>query len=666
MVSSPFREDRKPSFSYNPERGYGKDFGTDESFDLVSLAQKVLNLSDASEAIAWLREQVGEPPPAPPSVEQPAQPQQSFWTEVRLSRLEKGQVTLQNQPDHLLVRQAREYDGLRHATLVRFGCAIVPYYGAGDRLAFPYPTGCQVYRRKDDAKEVRQHHFGDKKHSCRPSASFFGRKQTRGLPTLLIAKSPREAMLYWQHSSAEDGAAFDVVGLASGESAKLSEGQTSELRALLEAGAERIVIALDRDTDDARAVSEAFADTVRAATGVPVGVLDVYEETEGKAKDFADAVREGIERRVPLAALANLAAVSTAPQPPSLAVEPHSGDSLPAKPEAVVRRFALINPLELERPQRDWVLRGVAARGCLTILGGSPGSGKSMLVQYLLQRRRSQKLVSAVSEGMALYVAGFDASKDELVLRAHSLGGGKGLRILEVLEDPEYVPLMNRTQFVSDLVVECFRCGADAIVFDTVADFHEGDMNDAAKANRTMSAFRQLADRANVAVILITHTRKSTSGKTQLHVNDIADSRIYTSKADFCFGLVSEVTPEETTLVELQTLKARDKPIAPLRFELRCEDDRILFERSNRAFSAVEAVTEQDRERNRQIQQVGELRSAGKTVRETAEILGLSVGAVSKYSRLYAKQMEQSSDSSQAGNEREHREQEREHAESPF
>jgi RecA-family ATPase len=82
---------------------------------------------------------------------------------------------------------------------------------------------------------------------------------------------------------------------------------------------------------------------------------------------------------------------------------------------------------------------------------------------------------------------------------------------------------------------------ADVVVFDTVRDYYDGDSKEAMIANKVMVEFRKLAERANVAVMLITHTRKAAAGKPDIKIEDVADSRIFTSKADFVFRATARV-----------------------------------------------------------------------------------------------------------------------------
>ena len=130
-----------------------------------------------------------------------------------------------------------------------------------------------------------------------------------------------------------------------------------------------------------------------------------------------------------------------------------------------------------------------------------------------------------------------------------------------------------------------------------------------------------------------------------MDVGDIADSRIFASKADFCFGFLNETLDDGTSLVELQTLKTRARPIPPLRMEIAFQEGRVSVERTEREFSFSLARIEQREDKERKIQQVGELKERGMTMREISSKLSIGLGTVSNYTQLYEDKSDEESQS---------------------
>jgi hypothetical protein len=215
---------------------------------------------------------------------------EAFWSETLLSFLRTAQRRLNTSPDdNELLRIIRERDGLEWDTLERFGCGLVldreiaevSSWGdeGRDWLLIPYPTGAQLYRRHSvkDPKIIK-HLPGS-----RPSESFFGEGRLLGQRTMVLAKSPREAMLVWQSI---DG--VDVLALSSGETARLTERQIAHLRQV-SSDTDLVRVAMDCDTDKAgevaRQLSRCVANFVSPA---PTELVDVWSHSHGACKDLTD------------------------------------------------------------------------------------------------------------------------------------------------------------------------------------------------------------------------------------------------------------------------------------------------------------------------------------------------------------------------------------------
>jgi archaellum biogenesis ATPase FlaH len=295
--------------------------------------------------------------------------------------------------------------------------------------------------------------------------------------------------------------------------------------------------------------------------------------------------------------------------------------------------FKPSNPLIEPVPNLEWIIEGHAARGSITVLGGSAGSGKSILEQVLLSRRDDRLLPT--KPGMAIYLSGADSSEYELRRRARLIGINKGMRTVAIPED-QYCVATNEI-FMGELLNQIVKLNADAVVFDTLADFHDGNLYESELANATMRQFANLARKGNVAVILITHTRKGSKEKPNYSVEDIADSRVFGTKADFVFALRSEYQNDGSNLIELQCVKSRSaKPLKPLRAEIFMDDiitNELTIKLSHRLFK--NEIDEQSKEDKRKylITEVHRLKGEGKSYRTIAENLNISIGSASNYAK---------------------------------
>lgn len=281
------------------------------------------------------------------------------------------------------------------------------------------------------------------------------------------------------------------------------------------------------------------------------------------------------------------------------------------------------DPKEQDDVPIDWVIKDYCSRGEITLIGGKAGCGKSLLNQYMLSTRKCDFM--NIKPGGTLYLTGADADAATITRRGHKFEN-VGLHYQEL--PAETLCLAKNRGWMTELGDCLISKGYDSVIFDTLADFHEGSLNEAEKANQTMSGFKFLATYANVAVIIITHTTKGSNWKLRYAPDDIADSRIFMTKSDYCFGLVAEPT-SEGKLIDLHQLKNRhQEDKQPIRALIRDYHSRISIEYSQLRFSSELdelAVKEQRENRDAAVKQ---LSSAGKSQREIAAEMGCSIGTV--------------------------------------
>jgi len=294
--------------------------------------------------------------------------------------------------------------------------------------------------------------------------------------------------------------------------------------------------------------------------------------------------------------------------------------------------FLPSDPFKESVPELEFIVDGYCAKGLITTIGGAAGSGKSLLNQILFQKRNNELLPT--SKGKAIYLTGADSSEFEIRRRAKAIKENNGLETVTLPEDQFCVA--TNEQFMIELTDQVIRYGADVVIFDTLADYHEGNLYEAELANKTMKGFTSLARTANVAVILITHTRKGSKIKTEYNVEDISDSRVFGTKADFVFGLKSEYQHDGSNLIELQCVKSRSaQPIRPLRAEIYFNsiNNELKIRKVDKLFSAELETQSKEEKRDYNIREVHRLKESGKSHSEIAEILTISKGSVANYAK---------------------------------
>lgn len=288
------------------------------------------------------------------------------------------------------------------------------------------------------------------------------------------------------------------------------------------------------------------------------------------------------------------------------------------------------NPLTEPVKELEFVTDGFCAKGMVTIIGAAPGAGKSMLVQYVLSRHGNDFLPTKKGT-KAIYMAGADSSATELYRRARAIRVNDGL---ETLEPPEDRLIYFTDEHIFSKLSDRLKKGNyDAIVFDTAADYHHGNTYDADIVNASMAAVRRFAADANVAVIIITHTRKGSKIKNTYDVEDISDSRIWTSKSDFVFAIKSEYQ-DGGNLIELQNLKSRaPKALKPKRGIFQLVNGLFTIEPTEQRFKGEMESLAKDEQHAEQVRQVHELSNQGKTIKQISDRLGIATGTVSKYKK---------------------------------
>lgn len=198
----------------------------------------------------------------------------------------------------------------------------------------------------------------------------------------------------------------------------------------------------------------------------------------------------------------------------------------------------------LEEPRR-WLLGHTAIRGKLTVLIAPPGAGKSTLTLAAALSVAANKpiLGMQVHEQTAAWLYNNEDDLPEINRRLHAAMIHNGISP-EALKDRLYLnsgeklpfviakrtgqgdsKRLRRTDAMQEAIDFIIKLGIGLVIFDPFSETHEGDENDNVEMREVASWFREIAQRANCAVILVHHTRKLPAGSSEGHAGNMDSGR---------------------------------------------------------------------------------------------------------------------------------------------
>lgn len=295
QVLARYRNEKNPSLGVHLPTGNFIDHGTGDKGNIEQITMTAMNC-DYNSALSHIKGVIGRDPFnnfagtgsttfSLPSFSSPKNSPKSFWEDDENKELKiKAKEAFESDPDHPVVRNLTEYDGIEFNTLKTFDCGITEQFGSSFAM-IPHKYGAQLYRRdNNDEKVIRNLPGTDTK------SGFFGMNLVKGEKRLHILKSPREAMLAWQHTQ------DDVIGLCGGESQQLSQSLQDYLEQIADDGVTEIYTYLDCDNKDACKIAENFAANIAmclAGTSIDVHLVNIHQISGGKAKDLTDWMNAG-------------------------------------------------------------------------------------------------------------------------------------------------------------------------------------------------------------------------------------------------------------------------------------------------------------------------------------------------------------------------------------
>lgn len=295
-IKSPLRTDRNPSFSINTKTGSWKDFATQEHGSIIDLIRGVNQFNNNIQVKEWLDELLNRKPGDEDKFSiSSSKFDDSFRDpidsipDISLKEIanrkgsfeEPNYIEISEYEDSELIEQILDHDGLKPSTLEIFNCKFTSDFGDLE-LVIPYSTGAQRYKRANGDKQIKQ------LRGSKPTETFIGIQNHEVKQTLIIAKSPREAMLADQ----ELGELFAVIGLCGPETDKLTISQQSIIKELRSVH-ETIITILDCDTEKAHDIAKDFAKNIKSITGDHCNVkyFNIHDISNGRHKDLADLYR---------------------------------------------------------------------------------------------------------------------------------------------------------------------------------------------------------------------------------------------------------------------------------------------------------------------------------------------------------------------------------------
>jgi hypothetical protein len=177
----------------------------------------------------------------------------------------------------------------------------------------------------------------------------------------------------------------------------------------------------------------------------------------------------------------------------------------PVAVPALPTRKAKIVKLSMVRPRPiQWLLPGRVPFGGLTLLAGQPGGGKSQFSIRLAADLSKQGVPS-------LFIGNEDGAEDTVLPRLLAAGGDPELVGLFDMESDHTVQLPTDVPLLREKVLET---GTALVVIDPVQAHLAPEINPNSDASlrQATAPLARMAQELGIAVLCITHLRKSTEG----------------------------------------------------------------------------------------------------------------------------------------------------------
>jgi len=313
-------DDSNGDLCINLDTGMVRDFGdSNYNGDIVHLVSKILKkdfymtvkhmekitkkklLDGNKQAEILYGEPSGESKPEKIKEKKKEEESIEFWNNNNKNRLKKCISVLEKRGIIDPLKYIMDYDGIDKETLLEYNCGIYGFkdyefgltnysYNNDVYFSIPYHTGCMLYRRSEDGKDVRNIKGSKPKHS------FFGiKKDMKKSLILFIMKSPRECMSF---NMMMKGLNINIIGLTSGEEVtEITDNQKEQIISLIKKNKSTIYTITDCDNPDAYEKSLVFGKVLNESIdSIIVKTVNIHRYFEGKRKDFTDIIQHSMKK----------------------------------------------------------------------------------------------------------------------------------------------------------------------------------------------------------------------------------------------------------------------------------------------------------------------------------------------------------------------------------
>lgn len=251
--------------------------------------------------------------------------------------------------------------------------------------------------------------------------------------------------------------------------------------------------------------------------------------------------------------------------------------SPPAEPTAPTiqnRGLIICSAADIEPEKVEWLWPGRAAVGKITLIGGTPGLGKSQIHAFMCA------VVSTggpwpCGEGRAplgnsLVMSAEDGLRDTIVPRLIAAEADRSrIHIISGVLDERGRRTFNLKADIAELERHVAIIGdVRLIVVDPISAYMAGaDGNGNTETREILEPIAEMADRLRVAVVCITHLNKGSSGGKQSALNRFVGSIAFTAAARAAFAVIEDADDESRRMF-LQVKNNLGKPCRGLTFRI--------------------------------------------------------------------------------------------------
>ena len=173
----------------------------------------------------------------------------------------------------------------------------------------------------------------------------------------------------------------------------------------------------------------------------------------------------------------------------------------------------LVGLNQVEERQRSFLWEGRIVLGGLTLLDGDPGKGKSSIIYDIAARVTTGQCMplstrSGRQPAGVVLLQGEDSLSQDVrpSLRAAGANLDRVIAYDRSSDRGNPITFPSGVSILEEIVQET---GAQLVVIDPIACFLEGNMNSDQSVRKALGPLAELADRHNIAVVLVRHLTKS-------------------------------------------------------------------------------------------------------------------------------------------------------------